>query len=94
MSNTYNTTTKKWKVDSTGTLNTGGITIKYMYFVPNNAGDQIEITDNADNAWLHLWADPGAANPKFIPFDPPHRMPSLKIATLSSGSILTIQLKD
>jgi hypothetical protein len=93
MSNTYKSTTKTWKVDETGTLNTGGVEIQGMYFLPNNAGDQIEITDNADNHWMHLWGDPGAANPKYFPLVPPVKMPSLKIATLSGGSILFIQFR-
>ena len=93
MSNTLNTATKQWAIDETGEVTTQGIEITHIYFIPNNAGDNIEITDDDDNPVLHLWADPSAANPKFIPFVPPLKLPGLKIATLSSGSKLTIQLR-
>ena len=93
MSNTYNSTTKQWAIDSTGEVTTGGLEIQHIYFLPNNAGDQIEVTDDDDNPVIHLWADPGGANPKFIPFVPSLKLPGLKIATLSSGSTLTIQLR-
>lgn len=92
MSNTYKSTTKTWKVDSIGTLNEGGVHIQHIIFNPANDGDQIEITDNANNHWIHLWA---AAEDQsyFFPFVPPIQMPSLKIATISGGAIAYIQLR-
>ncbi len=93
MSNTLNSTTKQWLIDTTGEVSTEGLEIQHIYFIPNNAGDQLEILDDDDNPVIHLWADPGAANPKFIPFVPPLRLPGLKIATLSGGTTAVIQLR-
>lgn len=92
MSNTYKSETKTWKVDEAGTLNTGGVEIQHIVFNPKNNGDQLEITDNADNPWIHLW---GATDDQsyFFPFVPPIKMPSLKIATISGGTIAYIQLR-
>jgi len=93
MSNTHNSTTKQWAIDSTGEVTAKGIEIQHIYFIPTNAGDQIEITDDDDNPVIHLWADPAGANPKFIPFVPPLKLPGLKIATISGGAKATIQLR-
>jgi len=93
MSNTYNSVTKQWAIDETGEVSTNGLEITHIYFIPNNAGDQLEIKDDDDNPVIHLWADPGAANPKFIPFVPPLKLPGLKIGTISGGTTATIQLR-
>jgi len=93
MSNTYNSTTKVWEIDETGEVTTQGLEIQHIYFIPGSAGDQLVITDDDDNPVIHLWADPGAANPKFIPFVPPLKLPGLKIATLSGSTTAIIQLR-
>ena len=92
MSNAYKSTTKAWKVDSIGTLNEGGVEIQHIIFNPNNNGDQLKITDDDDNEWIHLWGKYGG-NSYFFPFVPPIRMPSLKIATISGSAVAYIQLR-
>lgn len=93
MSNTYNSTTKQWAIDEAVEVTAKGLEIQHIYFIPANAGDQLEITDDDDNPVIHLWADPGAANPKFIPFVPPLKLPGLKIATISGSTTAIIQLR-
>ena len=86
MANSYKTTTNVWVVDSTGTLNTGGVTIDKIYWVPGAAAHDLVLTDNADNAFISLKADPSAAIPIDINFIPPRRMPSLKVGTIDGGT--------
>lgn len=92
MGNSYKSTTKVWEVDSTGTLNAGGVHIQHIVFNPANDGDQLKLTDNADNIWIHLWSN-SEDNSSFFPFVPPIQMPSLKVATISGGAKAYIQLR-
>lgn len=92
MSNTYKSTTKVWEVDSTGTLNTGGVEIQHIVFTASSSGDQLKISDNADNVLIHLWSK-NADHSEFFPFVPPIKMPSLKITTISGGAIAYIQFR-
>ncbi len=92
MGNSYKSTTKVWEVDSTGTLNEGGVQIQHIVFNPGNDGDQLKLTDDDDNVWIHLWAATEDQS-YFYPFVPPIRLPSLKVATISGGAIAYIQLR-
>ena len=92
MGNSYKATTHTWEVDSTGTLNTGGVEIQHIVFNANSNGDQLKLTDNADNVWIHLWSAIDDDS-KFFPFVPPIKMPSLKVATISGGAHAYIQLR-
>ena len=84
--NVYTKETKTWYFDATGTLNTGGVEIQFIEWIPSTAGHDLVLTDNADNAWLALKAEPGGANAIYRHFNPAIRLPSLKIATIDGGS--------
>jgi hypothetical protein len=92
MSNAYKSTTHTWEVDETGTLNEGGVEIQHIIFNPNSNGDQLKLTDDDDNVWIHLWGKYGG-NSYFFPFVPPIKMPSLKVATISGSTKAYIQLR-
>ena len=92
MSNTFNSVTKAWAIDETGELNTDGVEIQHIIFNPNSNGDQLVITDDDDNPWIHIWGKYGG-NTMFFPFAPPIKLPGLKIATLSGSSKAIIQFR-
>jgi len=92
MTNSYKSATRVWLIDSTGSLNTGGVEIQHIVFIPSNDGDQLKLTDNADNEWIHFWAQTGDES-YFFPFVPPIKMPSLKVATISGGATAYIQFR-
>lgn len=92
MSNTFKSTTNVWEVDETGTLNAGGVEIQHIVFNAKGDGDQLKLTDNADNVWIHIWGKYEDAS-YFFPFVPPIKMPSLKVATISGGAIAYIQFR-
>lgn len=92
MTNAFKTTTLVWEVDETGTLNAGGVEIQHIIWNPNNNGDQLKLSDNADNVWLHLWGKTGNTS-YFFPFVPPIKMPSLKVTTISGGAKAYIQFR-
>lgn len=91
--NAYKSETKAWFVDTAGTLNTGGVEIQYIYFTPSAVDDDLVITDNADNAWLSLKCRHDQIQSQYIPFSPPIKLPSLKIATIDGTSVAYIQFR-
>lgn len=92
MSNTFKLTTKVWEVDEIGTLNAGGVEIQHIVFNPANEGDELKLTDNADNIWIRLFGS-REDHSEFFPFVPPIKMPSLKVATISNGAKAYIQFR-
>lgn len=91
--NAYKSETKAWLVDTVGTLNTGGVEIQHIMFIPSAVDDDLVITDNADNAWIALRCRHVDLTPIFVPFVPPIKMPSLKIATIDGTSTAYIQFR-
>ena len=93
MSNTYTEETRTWLIDSTGTLNAGGVEIQFIYFVPSAVDDDLVLTDNADNPWLSIKCRHDQIQPQFLHFSPAIKMPSLKVATIDGTTTATIQLR-
>lgn len=91
--NAYKSETRAWAVDSTGTLNTGGVQVQFIYFIPSAVDDDLVLTDNADNAWLSIKCRHDQIQPQYLHFSPAIRMPSLKVATIDGTSTATIQLR-
>jgi len=87
MTNTYKSATKLWVVDETGTLNEGGVTVERVVYMPSAAGDDLIITDNADNEAIVLKAGASDASPVHLPFGRKGRkLPSLKVGTIDGGT--------
>ena len=91
--NAYTKETKTWLIDSTGTLNAGGVEIQFIYFVPSAVDDDLVLTDNANKAWLSLKCRHDQIQPQYIPFDPPIKLSSLKVATIDGSTTATIQFR-
>lgn len=91
--NVYTKETKTWLIDSTGTLNEGGVEIQFIYFVPSAVDDDLVLTDDDDNPWLSIRCRHDQIQPQYIPFSPPIKMPSLKVATIDGTTKATIQFR-
>lgn len=85
-------TTKVYKQTGTGTVSAGGVEIQAIDWLPAVAGDDLIITDNADNEWLALKCHPTIVIPIHRHYYPAIRLPSLKIGTIDGGTVY-IQLR-
>jgi len=83
--NAYSSETRVWLVDTIGTLETGGCEVQSIEFIPAGVSHTLVLTDNANNPWLALKARSDLAEPVFRHFDPPIKLPSLKIATIGTS---------
>jgi len=84
MSNAYSSVGKVWKVDEAGALNTGGVTVTDIVFVPHAASDVLTLSDASGNLLYQLTAPGTAIIPH--PLSKPRRWPSLTVTTLTSGA--------
>jgi len=86
MGNSFISETQIWTVDSTGTLNTGGVTVMKVILWPSAVSDDLVLTDNADNEAISLKASPSDTSAVQIDFGPDgRRLPSLKVGTIDNG---------
>jgi len=84
--NAFTSETQLWVVDSTGTLNTGGVTVVKVIYLPAVQGDDLVLTDNADNNAIILRAKAGSIDMVETDFGERGRtLPSLKVGTIDGG---------
>ncbi|MCK4829687.1 hypothetical protein KA005_78915 [bacterium] len=85
--NAYKSTTNLWVVDSTGTLNEGGVTIVKIIYIPSAVNDDLILDDNADNTAIVLKAGASDVSPIHVDFGEKGRaLPSLKVNTIDGGT--------
>jgi hypothetical protein len=87
MGNSYNDTTSLWVIDETGALETSPREVMEVVYFPSAAGDDLILTDSADNLAIALKAGVADATPVHICFAPQgRRLPSLKVGTIDGGT--------
>jgi len=88
MANTYYTTTNLWICTDAGALNTGGVTVMKVVYIPAAIDDDLIITDSADYPAIVLKAAHVEVAPVQLDFGPKGRqLPSLKIGTIDGGTV-------
>ena len=93
MANAYKSTTKVWIVVEPDTLEEGGCEIQYIEFIPSAVSDDLVLTDNADNAFLALKCRSDITESIHRHFNPPIKLPSLKVATCDGSGSSTVYIQ-